>query len=164
MQFLAARSRWTNLCSARYSIPFAIWWHIPSISFLEVMTYLKGLHEMISLYTTILQTWVAVASFAFSSCCLWCFTYSKILPLAMNGMIRSGISLSMLTPIRDITCGWSKDSIVSISLVSFLTSVVENRAKVKEIVYYYLASLSEGKAHLDSSQIHVFKRTVSYIK
>ena len=36
MQFLAARSRWTNLLSARYFIPLAIWWHMLSNIFLAV--------------------------------------------------------------------------------------------------------------------------------
>ena len=41
MQFLAARSRWTNFCSVRYFIPSAIWWHIRSSNCLTVSTCCK---------------------------------------------------------------------------------------------------------------------------
>ena len=41
MQFRAAKSRWTNICWARYSIPFAICRHILCRSFRTDNTYME---------------------------------------------------------------------------------------------------------------------------
>ena len=61
----------------------------------------------------------------------------------MNGMIRRGISLSMHTPIRDITLVCSNDNIVDTSLASLSRSTVENSARVFQLYIFLDKSQNE---------------------
>ena len=71
------------------------------------------------------------------------FTYSNTLPLDINGIMSRGISLSMHTPIRDITWSCLKDNMVDTSFTSVCRSPVEKRA-VQYLIAIKLVALFFG--------------------
>ena len=107
MQFLAARSLWTNFWLLKYTIPFATCKHIDNNC---LVIFLMA--------SSLISAFSATFSFGLSR-----FKYERRLPSLIYGMMMQGASLrSKETPINGRTLTWSKLFIFKLSSIIASTS------------------------------------------
>ena len=118
MQFLAARSQWTNLISVKCSIPFAIPRQNPNSSARFTSWNLLSVASEHGQYITLRLLSCRSFKIRMPMCCTLIVWFLKNVfrsPLLINGIKAHGFSSWIEIPIRDRTLGWLKFFIIKAS-------------------------------------------------